>query len=95
MIELYGEGPFACVLDLESDPREIEVCSALSNCHCLLFLASHCLQELLQDVGAEMKVKHGTMYLRAQQGDHAHTALAGLRAAETVFGCTRNTKVSD
>lgn len=46
-------------------------------------------------MAADLKTKHGSIYLRLPSADSTETALRALAAAEQLFGAERNQRVSN
>jgi len=72
MIEKFGSGTYACVMDS--------------------YDYEHALSAILPAVASRKLAKGGYLVLRPDSGDAVATVVAGLRAAEAVFGCDLNTK---
>ena len=95
MIENFGSGVFACVMDRSVVAFFLHFCSCsvtLTRLRPCSYDYEHALSEILPTVAAKKIAKGGFMVLRPDSGDPVQTVVLGLRAAEKVFGCDINSK---
>ena len=91
MIENFGSGVFACVMDrfVVAPLPSLPSLTLLRACS---YDYEHALSEILPAVAKKKLAKGGFMVLRPDSGDPVQTVVLGLRAAEKVFGCDVNSK---
>ena len=94
MIENFGSGVFACVMDRSVVPIVCgpQLLTTLARSLACSYDYEHALSEILPTVAAKKIAKGGFMVLRPDSGDPVQTVVLGLRAAEKVFGCDINSK---
>ncbi len=94
MIDRFGSGVFACVMDrcAHANGSIMRTMSDASDVFACSYDYEHALSEVLPSVAAKKLGKGGFMVLRPDSGDAVETVLQGLRAAEKVFGVTVNSK---